>query len=57
MEILKTLVVDVEKKLCVLNGENISADTSELHLDFENGEWSLAITRNLRYAPATQSKE
>lgn len=42
---LKTLVVDIEKGICKLNGIDISKNTSELHLDFENGMWTLAVTQ------------
>lgn len=47
--VLETLSVDMRKKQCLLNGEDISKDTSELHLDFEYGKWSLSVTRTTKY--------
>ena len=46
---LKTLVIDTEKKICKLNGVDISKRTHELHLDFKDGVWSLVITTTETY--------
>lgn len=46
---LETLIIDIEKGICKLNGVDISRNTSELHLDFENGMWTLTVTRTTTY--------
>lgn len=43
-EKLKTIQIDIEKKHCLINGEDISANCKYLNLKFEDGEWSLMIT-------------
>lgn len=48
-EVLQSLVIDVERGVYQLNGVNIGDNTSELHLDFENGEWSLQVTQDQTY--------
>ena len=48
-EVLQSLVIDVERGVYQLNGVNIGDNTSELHLDFENGEWSLRVTQDQTY--------
>ena len=48
-EVLQSLVIDVERGVYQLNGVNIDDNTSELHLDFENGEWSLQVTQDQTY--------
>lgn len=48
-ENLKSIIIDVEKGIYEVNGEDIGKDTSELHLDFENGVWSLAVTRDMQF--------
>ncbi len=45
-EKLESIYIDVEKDICQLNGEEIGSNTSELHLDYENGEWSLQVTQD-----------
>ena len=44
IEELKTFQVDIQKGLCLINGENVSANSKYLRLEFENGSWSLTIT-------------
>ena len=52
---LKTLQVDTEKGICLVNGEDISSTGKYLKLEFENGEWSLVITEDRYFAsPATE---
>ena len=46
---LKTMIIDVEKGIYQLNGEDIGEGTSELHLSFEFGRWSLVLSRDLHY--------
>ena len=48
-EVLQSLVIDVERGVYQLNGVNIDDNTSELHLDFENREWSLQVTQDQTY--------
>ena len=47
---LKTLFIDTEKGVCELNGESIASGCSKLTLEFENGEWSLVLTRYSIYS-------
>ena len=48
-EMLQSLVIDVERGVYQLNGVNIGDNTSELHIDFENGEWLLRVTQDQTY--------
>lgn len=52
---LNTLDIDVRKGVCILDGVDISKETSELHLDFENGKWSLSVTRTSVYTNNDQA--
>lgn len=47
---LTSLIIDTEKKICELNGIDISKHTHELHLDFKDGVWSLVIMQTKTYA-------
>lgn len=46
MKKLRSIHIDTEKGIYQLNGEDIGSDTSRLRLEFENGEWSLEVTRD-----------
>ncbi len=46
---LTSLNIDTEKKICKLNGIDISKHTHELHLDFKDGVWSLVIMQTNTY--------
>lgn len=48
-EILRSLVIDVQNGVYQLNGEDIGSNTSEIHLDYENGKWSLQVTQDRTY--------
>ena len=52
---LKTLHLDTEKGICKLNGIDISRCASELHLDFENGSWSLAVTQKSTFTASARN--
>ena len=41
---LKTIEINTQKGICIVNGVDVSRDASYLKLEFENGEWSLQIT-------------
>lgn len=41
---LKTLEINTQQGRCIINGIDLSKETSYLKLEFENGEWSLHIT-------------
>lgn len=49
-KVFKSIHIDLEKDIYELNGECISETTSELNLYFENGKWSLQITKEDCYA-------
>lgn len=51
---LKTLLLDTDRNICILNGINISKNTSELHMDFENGMWTLTVTQTATYTANVQ---
>lgn len=44
VEELKTISINTQKGICIVNGVDVSRDASYLKLEFENGEWSLQIT-------------
>lgn len=46
--------MDFSKRVLKINGEDVSNKVSELHLDFENGEWLLTMTKTLRYNVSNQ---
>lgn len=48
----KSLEIDVEKGIYKLNGENMEM-ISEINLDFDNGKWTLLVTREEIYEQAT----
>lgn len=57
IEELKSVQIEVEKGICLINGEDISDCGKYLKLEFENGEWSLMITENKFFAsPVTKKK-
>lgn len=47
---LKSVLIDVEKGIYEVNGKSIGSGCSELTLEFKEGEWSLALTRDFRYS-------
>lgn len=49
---LKSLVIDVENNRYELNGMTMSG-VSRLDLDFDNGEWTLLITKDEMYQTAS----
>ncbi|MBS4967395.1 MAG: hypothetical protein ACLRPV_01460 [Lacrimispora saccharolytica] len=51
MKELKSLIIDVENKRYLLNGEEM-AGISRLDLDFANGKWTLLITKDEMYQTA-----
>lgn len=48
MKELKSLIIDVENKRYLLNGKEM-AGISHLDLDFDNGKWTLLITKDEMY--------
>lgn len=51
MKTMESIHIDVSKKIFLLNGRPMR-DVSELHLDFEKGEWSLQVTEMVTYTEA-----
>lgn len=51
MKELKSLIIDVENKRYLLNGKEM-AGISRLDLDFDNGKWTLLITKDEMYQTA-----
>lgn len=43
VEELKSIHIDREKKIYLLNGESME-NVSEVHLSFEHGRWSLQVS-------------
>ncbi len=48
MEKFESIYISKEKKCVLLNGKALE-NVSELHLDFENGKWSLQVTDSKDY--------
>lgn len=48
MKTMESIHIDLSKKIFLLNGRPMR-DVSELHLDFEKGEWSLQVTETVTY--------
>ena len=46
IEELKTFQVDTQKGICLINGEDVSANSKYLRLEFKDGLWSLTITED-----------
>lgn len=51
---IQQLEIDFDKRILRINGEDMSDKISELHLDFENGEWSLTVMQTLMYTISNQ---
>lgn len=49
---LKSLLIDVEKNRYELNGVELNG-VSRLGLDFDNGKWTLLITKDEMYQTAS----
>lgn len=49
---LKSLEIDIEKKIFKLNGEDMTG-VSRIDLDFDNGKWTLFVTKDVMYSQAT----
>ena len=49
MEEFKSIIIDLENGIYKLNGEDIGSTVSELHLDFEKGQWTLTATVKASY--------
>lgn len=49
MEELKSIIIDLENGIYKLNGKDIGSTVSELHLDFEKGQWMLTATVKTSY--------
>lgn len=51
----KSIHIDTEKGIYLLNGEEVSM-VSRIDLEFNNGKWSLLITRDELYVQETTNK-
>lgn len=49
-EQLKSLTIDIEKGIYLVNGVEIPKKSRYLKLEFENGEWSLTIIEGKSYS-------
>lgn len=56
-EKFQSLHIDTEKGIYEVNGRDISDSGKELHLDFENGQWSMQITEDTILSDALSVKE
>ncbi len=54
-KLFKSLHIDVKKGEFFLNGEDMK-EVSHLELEFNNGEWSLLVTRDELYKQAATAK-
>ena len=53
---LKSIHIDTEKGIYLLNGEEVQM-ISRIDLEFNNGKWSLLITRDELYAQETTKED
>lgn len=47
---LRTLEIDMQKKIFRVNGVDIGKDTTGFNLEFDAGEWNLEITQHFRFS-------
>lgn len=52
---LKSLEIDLEKNIYKLNGENM-AFVSRIDISYNNGEWTLFLTRDELYGQTVPKK-
>lgn len=52
----KSIHIDTEKGIYLLNGEEVQM-ISRIDLEFNNGKWSLLITRDELYAQETTKED
>ncbi len=57
LEILHSLQIDIDKGIYLVNGRDISKSGKELHLDFEDGQWSLIVTEDSIYSSTHVARE
>lgn len=53
VEKFRSINIDVEKGIYQVNGEDIGNNASRLKLEFEDGEWSLEVSRDSHFATTT----
>lgn len=51
----KSIHIDIDKGICLLNGKALSM-VSRCNLEFNNGKWSLLITRDELYSQKISEK-
>lgn len=52
----KSIHIDIEKEIYLLNGEKVPM-VSRIDLEFNNGKWSLLITRDELYVQETTKED
>lgn len=52
---LNSLVIDLEKGIYLLNGEDMKG-VSRLDIEFDNGNWTLLVTKEEIYVQAASEK-
>lgn len=57
MEEFKSIAIDLENGIYKLNGKDIGSTVSELHLDFEKGQWTLTTTVKAGYTASGREIE
>lgn len=55
-EELKHLVIDIDKRICCINGQELGECVSELHIDFEGGKWTLQVTQDKIFETCNANK-
>lgn len=48
---LESLTIDIEKDIFLLNGEDMNG-VSRLDIEFDNGKWTLLVTKDEIYSQA-----
>lgn len=54
---MKTLYLDAERGLCVINGEDLSGSITKLSIEYDDREWAVEVTLNKIYASTAPTKD
>lgn len=54
---LKTLSLDTERGLCVINGEDLSGSITKLSIEYDDGEWAVKATLDKIYVSTAPAKD
>lgn len=55
MTVLRTFELDADKKICLINGKDVSKTANYVSLTFENGTWSLELQQTHHYCTTSKT--